>query len=282
MSKEIVFSAFKFYLTPYEEENLSFEFDGPKPEIFKLLQRKNEIFQSILNKLSTHSADRNMFKLIDEEKGLYLFKISNKKSTVVVENFESKKIQTDPYVYLVIDNNPKKQFIYISEAVEVFKTINATKNVLLKVFRKHLHINHINIEIEEVFDKKDFWQLVKNNENKINYINIELVKPIPYNNSKNLYESFQNFSGLTNAYRSNILLRAPQNSILKGINQKNKDLRSLVKHSSDSGGDIKIKILGVRKQISTNNTIKKVKISELDLQNTEGTLFKLYSETFRN
>lgn len=116
---------------------------------------------------------------------------------------------------------------------------------------------------------------------KINYINIEIIKPVPFEKSTKLGEAFQNFAGKANAYRSNILLRAQGRSILKNISPNNKDLVNLVEYSSKSGGDIKIKVLDIRKQISTSTSVKKVKISESDLENTNGKLFNLYVETFR-
>ncbi|KGO85394.1 hypothetical protein Q765_16775 [Flavobacterium rivuli WB 3.3-2 = DSM 21788] len=281
MSKEIVFSAYKFNLLPYENKNLSFNFEGEDPD-FTLKKDRNKVFSSILLSLSTHKSDKNMFKLVDSEKELYLFKISNKKNAHIVDdNFEKTTIQSNPYVYIVVDNDPKSQFIFISEAAEIFKTVNSTKNILLAVFRRHLQLEILNIEITEVFDKKDFWKLAKDNENKINYINIEVKKPNPFDKPKTMYEGFQNFAGKTNAYKSNILLRAPEKGILKGINPKNKDLVSLVEQSSESGGDIKIKIVNIRKQISTNSSVKKVKINESDLDKNGDKLFNMYMETFR-
>lgn len=281
MSKEIVFSAYKFNLLPYENKNLSFNFEGTEPD-FTLKTNRNEVFSKILLSLSTHRSDKNMFKLVDSEKGLYIFKISNKKNAHIVDdNFEKTTIQSNPYVYIVVDNDPKSQSIFISEAAEIFKTVNSTKNILLAVFRRHLQLELLNIEMSEVFDKKDFWKLAMDNENKINYINIEIIKPNPFDKSKTMYEGFQNFAGKTNAHRSNIVLRAPEKGILKGINSKNKDLVSLVEHSSESGGDIKIKIVNERKQISTNSSVKKIKINESDLDKTGDKLFNMYMGTFR-
>lgn len=168
MSKEIVFSAFKFNLLPYEDQNLKFEFEENKIDSKGLT--KNEIFSSILNSLSTHRTDKNMFKLIENDKDLFIFKISNKRiANIVDDDLEKKKVQSYPFVYIVIDNDPRSQLLYISEAVEIFKTVNSTKNILLAVFKRHLHLESLNIEVSEVFDKKDFWKLAKDNENKIRY-----------------------------------------------------------------------------------------------------------------
>ena len=79
--------------------------------------------------------------------------------------------------YIIVNNDPNVQKIYISEDIEVFTSVNATKNILITIFRKYLHTKYLNIETNEVFDKKTFWTLVKRHQGKIKYINIEMIKP---------------------------------------------------------------------------------------------------------
>lgn len=280
MSKKITFSEFRYHLLPLETIQVSLEFT-PKLSYEELKDKKNELFKQILDHLHEDKTDKNLFKLIDSSEDVYLFKVSNKKYSKVVRNFEEEEIPNEPYVYVIIDNTPSIQKILISEDIDVFSSINVTKNILLKIFRKHLNLHGLNIETKEVFDKKTFWTLIKKYQGKITYVNIEVIKPNLANISKSLPIAFRDFVEKTNAHQSNILLKAPENGKLENISQNNKDLEGLVEYSSKGGGEIKIKVKGVRKQIKTSDDIKKVDIDQIDLEGAANQVIKMYKEIIK-
>ena len=258
MSKTITFSEYRYHLLPLETEQTALELHGPKPSFDELKEKKNEIFEEIINSLKDTKREKNLFKLIDSTDNIYLFKVSNKKFGKIVEDFTEKEVKTEPYVYLIINNDPDIQKIYISEDIEVFTSVNATKNVLITIFKKYLHLKYLNIETNEVFDKKTFWTLVKRHQGQITYINIEIIKPNLASISKSLPDAFKKFAENTNAHRSNILLKAPENGKLEKINESNKELEGLVDYSSKGGGEIKLKVKGISKQLKTSDNIKKL------------------------
>ena len=194
----------------------------------------------------------------------------------------TKEIKTEPYVYLIVNNDPNVQKIYISEDIEVFRSVNATKNILITIFRKYLHTKYLNIETNEVFDKKTFWTLVKRHQGKIKYINIEMIKPNLANISKSLPEAFKKFAENTNAHRSNIILKAPENGKLEKINESNKELEGLVDYSSKGGGEIKVKVKGISKQLKTSDNIKKIDIEQIYLEGSHEQVIKMYKEILKS
>lgn len=282
MSKKIVFSEYRYHLLPLETMQTSLELHGPRPSFQELKETKNNIFGNIITSLEESKKEKNLFKLLDSSDNIFLFKVSNKKFDKIVEDFKEKEIKTEPYIYLIIDNNPDIQKLYISEDIEVFSSVNATKNILVTIFRKYLQIKYLNIETQEVFDKKTFWSLVEKHQGKITYINIEMIKPNLANISKLLPEVFRKFAENTNAHRSNIQLKAPKNGKLEKIDESNKDLEGLVDYSSKGGGEIKIKVKGLTKQLKTSDNIKKIDIDQVYLEGTHEQVLKMYKEIIKN
>lgn len=278
MSKTITFSEYRYHLLPLETDQTALELHGPKPSFEELKKIKNIVFDDIIKSLEDSKKEQNLFKLLDSSDTIYLFKVSNKKYDKIVENFTEKEIPTEPYIYLIINNDPSVQKIYISEDFEVFSSVNATKNILMTIFKKYLHTKYLNIETQEVFDKKSFWTLVKKHQGKITYVNIEIIKPNLSNISKTLPEVFRKFAETTNAHRSNILLKAPENGKLEKINESNKDLEGLVEYSSQGGGEIKLKVKGISKQIKTSDNIKKIDIQQVYLEGSHEQVLKMYKE----
>jgi len=131
MSKTITFSEYRYHLLPLETEQTALELHGPKPSFEELRETKNKIFEEIIQSLPETKKEKNLFKLLDNTDSIYLFKVSNKKYDKIVEDFTEKEIKTEPYIYLIVNNDPNVQKIYISEDIEVFTSVNATKNILI-------------------------------------------------------------------------------------------------------------------------------------------------------
>ena len=282
MSKTIIFSEYTYHLLPLETEQTALELHGPKPTFEVLKKTKNTVFDEIIKTLEDAKKERNLFKLIDNTDNMYLFKVSNKKYFKKFEDFTGTEVKTEPYVYVIINNDPEVQKIYISEDIEVFSSVNATKTVLITIFKKYLHLKYLNIETSEVFDAKSFWTLVREHQGKIKYINIEMIKPNLASISKSLPDAFRKFAENTNAHRSNILLKAPENGRLEKINESNKDLEGLVDYSSKGGGEIKVKVKGITKQLKTSDNIKKTYIAQVYLEGSHDQVLKMYKEIIEN
>lgn len=282
MSKIITFSEYRYHLLPLETEQTELELYGSKPSFEELKNTKNKIFKEIIESLPEDKNEKNLFKLLDNTDDIYLFKVSNKKYDKIVENFTEKEIKTEPYIYLIINNDTNVQKIYISNDIEVFSSVNVTKNILVTILRKYLQAKYLNIETNEVFDKMTFWTLVKKHQDKIKYINIEMIKPNLANITKSLPEVFKKFAENTNAHRSNIILKAPENGKLEKINESNKELEGLVDYSSKGGGEIKVKVKGISKQLKTSDNIKKIDIDQIYLEGSHEQVIKMYKEILKN
>ena len=109
-------------------------------------------------------------------------------------------------------------------------------------------------------------------------IDFKFIKPNLASISKALPEDFKDFSNNVNSHESHIVLKAPKNGILENIDKKNKDINGLVNYTSNGAGDIKMKIKGITKKISTDESPIIVKIQEATINGPAEQVIKVYQE----
>lgn len=82
----------------------------------------------------------------------------------------------------------------------------------------------------------------------------------------------------TNSHRTDLKLNSSEGSTLE-INQENSLVNSLVEYSSQGGGDIVVKIKGLKKTIRTSKSVREISFDELSIQNpTTETLDRLFEQ----
>ena len=87
-------------------------------------------------------------KLEHSQNGFYLFKIAQKKTTTITQNFENLVVDNEPYVYVIINNDPTVQKIAISDNIEAFSNPDVVKNILKKPAPSILAAFTISLDIE--------------------------------------------------------------------------------------------------------------------------------------
>lgn len=275
--KIINFHIYRYHLLPIDHKSRQqVLFEGHSIDTEKLKERKNEYFGTVLDGLLESKNNANPLKLEHQEDNYYLFKLAQKKTTIVTKNFEDQVIDNEPYVYIVFNNDPLVQKIAISENADAFSKPEVVKNILKKVFIKDLERFGLNIEIDALFDKVEFWKYVKLHKNQITLINFEFIKPNLANISKTLPKAFKAFTNETNSHDSNIILKAPTKGHLTNINKRNEDIKGLVDYVSEGAGSIKLKAKGERKYLNTKENPVTMQIKEATIQGTVEQIIKLY------
>jgi hypothetical protein len=115
-----------------------------------------------------------------------------------------------------------------------------------------------------LFEKHVFWDLIKANVGKVQEIVFEIITPNMANISGTLPDNLKDFARATNALRSKIEISSEKSNALK-IDENNTTIAVLVDYSSEGGGDISIKINGLKKKIHTSKTVREVAIDEASL-----------------
>ncbi|MGJ5643227.1 hypothetical protein [Formosa sp. S-31] len=270
-NKLINFHIFRYHLLPLSKKNKQFEmFENSDLSFEEIKERKNEFFRNILDELTSIENKHHPLKLEHNEDDKYIFKMANKKTTRITQNFKNQIIANEPFCYIVFDNDPTVQKIAISDNPEAFSSPIVVKNNLRRIFRKGLEKYGLNIEIEQLFDKKGFWEYVKEHKKEITYINFQFIKPNLANISRSLPEAFKDFANDTNSHDSHIIIKAPEKGTLDNINKDNKDISGLVDYTSNGAGSIKLKVKGVRTQLNTKENPKIIKMAEIEEAEIEG------------
>jgi hypothetical protein len=281
--KLINFHIYRYHLLPLDTKYKQIDLFEDKTLTFnEIKKRKNEFFKGLLDNLIKSKSNKYPLKLEHSEEEKYLFKIAQKKTTTITQNFENIVIDNEPYVYVVFNNDPTIQKIAISDNSEAFSNPEVVRNVLKKVFKNDLEKYGLNIEIEQLFDKVNFWEYVKEHRKNITSINFQFIKPNLAEISKSLPKVFKNFADNTNSHESHIIIKAPEKGTLKNINKKNSDIEGLVDYTSEGAGSIKLKVKNIRKQLSTKENPVILQIRELDMEGPAEQIIKLYQKIVEN
>ncbi|WP_407264583.1 hypothetical protein [Tenacibaculum maritimum] len=277
MERTLNFHIFRYHLNPLSNDSQQIElFPNEKKTPEELKERKNEFFSETLHELDFYKGERNPLKLEHSENDYFLIKLAQKKTTRIVQDFEDFEITNEPFVYIIINNNPEVQKIAIRENAEAFTEPKVVKNILEKLFNKGLKEYGLGVSVEELFKKESFWKFVQAHRQEIKLIDFKYIRPNMANISKSLPEDFRNFTDNVNSKESHIVLKAPENGILENIDKKNETINGLVEYTSEGAGDIKLKIKGVKKRYSTKENPVTIKISEAQIEGPAEQVIKVY------
>jgi hypothetical protein len=115
-----------------------------------------------------------------------------------------------------------------------------------------------------MFRETFFWDIVSQFPNKITWVDFEFITPNMASISATLADAFKEISKDTNAVKSDLQLRSDPASALD-LSHGNKTVEGLVSYTSQGGGDIKIKVKGIRKRFRTANASRTVTFSDLEI-----------------
>ncbi|RDY59263.1 hypothetical protein [Flagellimonas nanhaiensis] len=277
MDKILTFHIFRYHLNPITNKSQQIEL-FPKviksPEEIK--EKKNEFFGEVLEDLNYYKDDRNPLKLEHFENNFYLIKLAQRKSARIVQDFEDFNVTNEPFVYIIINNNPSVQKIAISDNTEAFTKPKVVKNILFKLLNYNLLNYGLEVSIEELFKKETFWNFVQEHRHNIKLIDFKYIRPNLANISKSLPEDFRNFTDNVNSKESHIVVKAPQNGVLENIDKSNPAINGLVEYTSEGAGDIKLQVKGIKKRYSTKENPVTVKISEAKIEGPAEQVIKVY------
>jgi hypothetical protein len=275
--KNINFRLYRYHLlTLSTDESQVSMFPKKRMKTSEIIQKKNVFFDTVLSSLTDSKNNTNPIRLHDHDDEYYVFKIAQKKTTRITQDFKNQFISNEPYSYVIINNNNNIQKIAISENGEAFSNTQVVKNILSKVFKKELEKFQLNIAIEPLFDSKNFWEYVEKYKNDLTYINFQYIKPNLASISKSLPEDFKKFAEKVNSHESHLSIKAPDNGILENINKQNPIINGLVEYSSQGAGNIKLKVKKIRKQLNTSDKPVIQQIDELEIEGAPEQVFKLY------
>lgn len=266
--KNISFDLYRYQLLPITQE--------VQPDMYRkilsveqLKEQKNALFDEVLFNLPKLMSQGKILhqKVILSDEGWFAFKLGVQRSIEREnENFNKERIENWPHVTVILNNSPDCQFIAISKNSKAFSNSRIVSNILQTSFREHLKRLQLTMHIKELFDEKEFWDLVSRHRGKIKSVKFELISPNMANISKCLKVDLKQINLDTNSHRTCIELNAADDAVLE-IRDDNEMIDGMVEYASEGGGDISLKINGFKRSIHTQKTNRTIEIDEFTVEN---------------
>lgn len=262
-----VYDLYRYQLLPAPEFQSDL-FEGRPLSSEELRAQKNGLFFAALNEISdfSHRGFETTKKILLQSDTVVIFKIGIQK-TVDRDTREltKEKVESWPNVTVIVDNSPDVQAIAVSRNPRAFSSSRVLIEHLSRVIGSRLKAKGLTIEIREQFNSADFWTVVNENEGKVQRIRFEMVSPNMANISGALEVDLRSLNRDTHSQRVDIELNAPPGSAL-AVETSNPLINGCVDYASKGGGDIAIKIQGLRKEVRTSSSVKTIEIENLEIQ----------------
>lgn len=265
--KKLVFDLYRYQILPTERDAQK-DFFNELPSSDELLAQKNQIFADKLRatdhfefkKTITHT------KLVFEREDLFVFRIAANRSIHREKlDFTEEQIDNWPSIYVVIWNNPKKQFIAVQHRTTAFQLNTSVAKNIVKTINDKLSDIPLTVKFEALFESNEFWKLVQTNEGKILSVDFEFLTPNMANISGSLDAELKQLVKTTNSIKNNLKLQSDEDTSLN-LQVGNETIDGLVQYSGDGGGNISMKIRGLKKKVKTSKTVRNVEVDGIDFE----------------
>lgn len=236
--------------------------------IEELISRKNEFFSEAINGTKNFSDKRHetITKKLYEEKEFFLLRIAHNRSIHrETKDFRDEVIDNWPSILVAIWNHPEKQLIAVQRRVAAFSSSEVVVRMIINAISNSLAHHHLRAIHEPLFEKQQFWSLLHRYEGRIKAVEFELITPNMANISGSLSEDLKDFAKATNSTRNKLKIESDPEAPLH-LEESNSTLQGLVNYSSEGGGNISLKIDGVKKTYHTSKTVKEIQLGDMEIQ----------------
>ncbi len=266
--KNISFDLYRYQLLPITQE--------VQPDMYRsilsveqLKEQKNILFYEVLSNFPKLVSKGNILhqKVVLKDGDWFAFKLGVQRSIEREnENFNKERIENWPHVTVILNNAPDCQFIAISKNLKAFSSSRIVANILSNSLKEYLKRLQLTMHVKELFDEKEFWDLVSKHRGKITSVKFELISPNMANISKCLKVDLKQINLDTNSHRTCLELNAADDAVLE-IRDDNEVIDGIVEYASEGGGDISLKINGFKRSVHTQKTNRTVELDELTVEN---------------
>lgn len=262
-----IFELFRYQLLPIDRYLQGDLLTGVMT-IEELIERKNSFFAEALSGTNSFSNKKHetVTKRLYESDDFYLFKIATNRSIHrETKEFKDEIIDNWPSILLGIWNSPDKQLIAVQKRTTAFSSSEVVVKLILGKISDQLALHHLRAIHEPLFEKTQFWAILNQHHGKIKSVEFEIVTPNMANISGTLPEDLTEFAKQTNSVRNSLKIESDPDAPLH-LEESNRVLQGLVNYSCEGGGNISVKIDGIKKKYQTSKTVKEVTLGEVEMQ----------------
>lgn len=266
-NKSTAFELYRYQLLPidrYLQGNLLTGVGS----VEELISRKNEFFSEAIKGIKSFSDKRHetITKKLYEEDDFFLLRIAHNRSIHrETKDFRDEVIDNWPSILVAIWNDPAKQLFAVQRRTTAFSSSEVVVKMIINAISSHLSHHHLRAIHEPLFEKQHFWSLLHQHEGKIKSVEFEIITPNMANISGSLSDDLKDFAKSTNSTRNKLKLESDPEAPLH-LEESNNTLQGLVNYSSEGGGNISLKIDGIKKTYNTSKTVKEVQLGDMEIQ----------------
>ncbi len=266
-NKSTSFELFRYQLLPidrYLQGNLLTGVGS----VDELVSRKNEFFSEAIGDTKSFSDRRHdtITKKLYQEDDFFLFRIAHNRSIHrETKDFRDEVIDNWPSILVALWNLPDKQYIAVQRRSTAFSSCDVVVKMILSALSAQLIQHHLRAIHEPLFEKKYFWSLLHEYEGKVKSVEFEIITPNMANISGSLSDDLKDFAKATNSTRNKLKIESDPEAPLH-LEESNRTLQGLVDYSSEGGGNISLKIDGVKKTYHTSKTVKEIQLGDMEIQ----------------
>lgn len=244
---------------------------------------KNNIFQKVLTGEDftfRGGTSELTSKFLYSDGTMIYYKLGGKRSTTLyTKDLSTHSEENYPNLIIAFNNDPTVQKIAIQNNTAAFKELSTVSNIIQETLEEELKPYNLSFYTEPIYDKQEFWNLVKKYPKQITQLTFDLISPNMANITRNLQLNLKQLYEDTNTHKTKVELNADHESYLD-IKKESKFVNSLVDYSADGGGNISLKVAGKRKLLHTAQLPEEFNI---DKQLLEGDVdWEKLNEKFKN
>ncbi|RYD16241.1 MAG: hypothetical protein EOP90_05490 [Lysobacteraceae bacterium] len=264
MRSTTTFKLYRYQLLPIDRHTADL-YEGLTTA--QLIERKNDIFAQAIPFVArhTHRGVQLAVQVEGPESDAFVLRIAPRRALIrETPEFQLEHIENWPHVTAIVLNRPDEQLLAVQDKPIAFTSTNTVVRLIQSATRAMLERAGLRLHIESLFSRENFWGLIKQYKGRVTWIEFELVTPNMANISNTLAEEFKTLAKDTNASQSNVQLRSDPDSALN-IEPNDPQVKGLVDYASEGGGDISVKIRGLRKRIHTSSAVRETEMDDLQL-----------------
>lgn len=275
------FNVYRYQLLPLDRNSTKDLYN--ERTTTELIEQKNEIFGQIVEQLGSN-LHKNKALIVQVKKvssSIYLLNLAPSRP-LQRETLDSKIESVDnwPHIYAFVFNLPDEQLLLIQDRFSAFANTDIVANLLKSMTRISLDKAGLSIQVESLFDQKYFWRLVEKFRNKITSLEFEFITPNMASISKTLATTLKALAKDTNSMNQELTLKSDPATSLD-VSPKNETLKGLVEYASAGGGDIAIKVKGLRKKFHTSKSKREIHLSDIEINGNPEAIRDLLKEILK-
>lgn len=269
--KRYTFHVFRYQILPVSRAiqlELGLDEEPPIISLEDLLARKNALFAAAIKKIEKfrfHRAELVHRVEVSEDDFIVLKLGAERGLTITTRDFAEEEIENWPYVLVIINNNPQVQKVAIQLDRRVFYRTTTVANILERNLNEYLRQYQLVVRFNPIFEESYFWDIVARYRGRITQAEFAMIAPNLSNISRALNLDLRELQRTTNTQETRLQLKSDPESSLT-FEQGDRFIASLVEYASQGGGNISVKVRGVRRKIQTEKGIIEESIDEAEIE----------------